>query len=478
MALGATSASAALTAPVYPVPGHAGAGHGGNTCQSSTGAEAASGKTGGMTWSFGGGTAADPSPGCTFSATPPALPDFDTTRWERLYWGADASNSTTKMPQLALDGTIDAAGETLSLVPDDGTPGGTDSDLAAGKVVWAGSTTMTWCDPASCGAPSFTTTSVGTRFTLTIKNMADAAVPLVTPAAAGAAEPNAGGLVQITESLKQFKAHLLFEAQNPNAAMAYQPAITMFNSLNHPIDAVAPQTRMSFTGGFRYESRAPTADFTFPAPQNGQAVTFTSTSADPDGTVDGYSWDLDGDNSFGDATTSTASGTYGPGTHTVRLRVTDDDGTQSTAVSKTFTIAAPTQSGGGGSGAGSGGTSGGGAAAVDSVAPAAKAAFAKSKLKTALKKGLKGTLTSNEAGRATLSITLPAKLAKKLKLKGAVGKATVTISAAGKKAFTIKFSKKAARKLRRLKKLSVKVTGKMTDAAGNATNISATVSLK
>ena len=476
--MGAGSASAALSGPVYPVPGHAGAGHGGNTCQSSTDVEAASGKTGGMTWSFGGGTATDPSPGCTFANPQPALPDFDTTRWERLYWGADASNATTKMPQLALDGTIDAAGETLSLVPDDGTPGGTDSELAVGKVVWAGSTSMSWCNPTpSC---VFATSTVQTRFTLRITDINGAPVPLVTPAAAGAAEPNAGGLVQVTESLKKFKANLLFEAQNPSVAgNPYQPAIEMYNSLNHPQPAPTPQTWMSFTGGFRYENRAPVADFTFPTPQNGQEVTFTSTSTDPDGTVDGYAWDLNGDNGFGDATGPTASGTYGPGTHTVRLRVTDNDGTQSTVVSKTFTIAAPPAGNTGGNTGGSGGPVGGtGGPVADQSAPLAKIAFAKSKLKAALKKGLKGTLTSNEAGRATLSVTLPAKLAKKLKLKGAVGKATVTISAAGKKAFTVKFSKKAARKLKKLKKVSVKVAGTMTDAAGNARPVQASVSLK
>ncbi len=45
-------------------------------------------------------------------------------------------------------------------------------------------------------------------------------------------------------------------------------------------------------------------------------------STTPSGTTLAYSWDLDGDGTFGDATTATAQRTYPTGNYTVRLRVT------------------------------------------------------------------------------------------------------------------------------------------------------------
>jgi PKD repeat protein len=68
---------------------------------------------------------------------------------------------------------------------------------------------------------------------------------------------------------------------------------------------------------------------------------FTSTSSDPDGSIASYSW------TFGDGGTSTAqnpSHTYAAGgTYTVTLRVTDNQGAQSTTTSKTVTVTAPNQ---------------------------------------------------------------------------------------------------------------------------------------
>jgi uncharacterized delta-60 repeat protein len=58
----------------------------------------------------------------------------------------------------------------------------------------------------------------------------------------------------------------------------------------------------------------------------GQQVTFNATASnDPDGTVAGYAWDLDGDG-VTDHTGPTASASYGAGNHGVLLTVTDDTG--------------------------------------------------------------------------------------------------------------------------------------------------------
>jgi large repetitive protein len=68
------------------------------------------------------------------------------------------------------------------------------------------------------------------------------------------------------------------------------------------------------------------------SPSTGEQVTLTSTSIDPDGSITDYTWDLNGDGDFGDATGSTAQVIFdSPGGHTVRLRVTDGDGATSTA---------------------------------------------------------------------------------------------------------------------------------------------------
>jgi glucose/arabinose dehydrogenase len=64
-----------------------------------------------------------------------------------------------------------------------------------------------------------------------------------------------------------------------------------------------------------------------------------SSDPDPGDGIAGYSWDLNGDGTYGDATTATPSYTYAdPGSYTARLRVTDRKG--ATSVPATVTITA------------------------------------------------------------------------------------------------------------------------------------------
>jgi glucose/arabinose dehydrogenase len=91
--------------------------------------------------------------------------------------------------------------------------------------------------------------------------------------------------------------------------------------------------RIRFTPG----NQAPTAVATA-SPSSGSApltVRFDATrSADPDaGDTITYSWDLDGNGTFGDSTASQPSYTYAnPGTYAARLRVTDNHGAAATDV--------------------------------------------------------------------------------------------------------------------------------------------------
>ncbi len=80
--------------------------------------------------------------------------------------------------------------------------------------------------------------------------------------------------------------------------------------------------------------RPPIASFSFApaAPQAGEPVTFASNSSDPDGTLTGLSWDLDGDGFFDDAAGATVVQSFRTnGSFVVALRATDNRGASSVA---------------------------------------------------------------------------------------------------------------------------------------------------
>ncbi len=80
-------------------------------------------------------------------------------------------------------------------------------------------------------------------------------------------------------------------------------------------------------------------DFAPASPSTGATVTFTSSSTDPDGTINSYAWDTDNDGQFDDGANATAQKIFTtPGVHTVSLRVTDNDGATNT-ISKNVTAA-------------------------------------------------------------------------------------------------------------------------------------------
>ncbi|MDX6662439.1 MAG: hypothetical protein QOG09_541, partial [Solirubrobacterales bacterium] len=93
-------------------------------------------------------------------------------------------------------------------------------------------------------------------------------------------------------------------------------------------------------------NQAPTAAFTATpsSPATGDEVSFNaSTSSDPDGSIAKYEWDLDGNGSYetDGGTSSDASTSYDtPGTRTVSLRVTDDDGATATSSQQVEVVAA------------------------------------------------------------------------------------------------------------------------------------------
>jgi glucose/arabinose dehydrogenase len=98
--------------------------------------------------------------------------------------------------------------------------------------------------------------------------------------------------------------------------------------------------RIQYNGGNNPPNAVATASPTSgPAPLT---VQFTgSGSSDPDGDALSYSWDLNGDGTYGDSTAANPSFTYTTaGTYPVTLRVTDSRGASSTSAPVTITVGA------------------------------------------------------------------------------------------------------------------------------------------
>lgn len=115
--------------------------------------------------------------------------------------------------------------------------------------------------------------------------------------------------------------------------------------------------------------------------------------------------------------------------------------------------------------------SGGGGAstpAKDTTAPGLVMLLGKDKLKTIAKRGVLTVLGGTEAGKLTLKVKLPAKVAKRLKLPRLIGTRTVVLTKATTAKLRVKLTKKAAKKLAKASKaVRIVVKGRLSDAAGN-----------
>jgi hypothetical protein len=104
-------------------------------------------------------------------------------------------------------------------------------------------------------------------------------------------------------------------------------------------------------------------------------------------------------------------------------------------------------------------------ATADTRKPVIKLAIPKQKLRRILKKGFVCTFSTDEPGAATVKF-------------GKLGSKKFTAKKAGKQRCVIKLSKKAKKKLAKLKKLRVTVTVSVKDAAGNVGRKSKKLTLK
>ena len=77
------------------------------------------------------------------------------------------------------------------------------------------------------------------------------------------------------------------------------------------------------------------------SPLDGDTVTFSSTSLDPDGPLTAQEWDLDGDGQFDDASGPVTARAFSKGSHLVRLRVTDAKGASTVTEGRFAVLARP-----------------------------------------------------------------------------------------------------------------------------------------
>jgi plastocyanin len=192
-----------------------------------------------------------------------------------------------------------------------------------------------------------------------------------------------------------------------------------------------------------------------PSPRAGQPVTFTYTgSADPDGTLTSWKWDLDGDGVFETTTASGVATTTYPTarTVTVRMYAIDDSGEASATAEQPVTIAA---AGSGGSGSPGSGASG----SKDTTAP--KATLVKLS-------GLKLTFRASEKASATAT----------LRARGRTIASGSARARAGAISVRLKLTRTGRSILKPGHKLEVALELTLRDASGNRRSLKKTLTVR
>lgn len=123
------------------------------------------------------------------------------------------------------------------------------------------------------------------------------------------------------------------------------------------------------------------------------------------------------------------------------------------------------------------------AASKDIIAPSFTLATVGTKLKGALTRGLRLSLTVSEAGTARVTVTIDRTTARKLKLtrtgKGRVKVASLTTPvASGRANLVVKFTAKARKALSKARTVTLRITITVTDAARNSTSHAKTITLR
>jgi hypothetical protein len=177
-------------------------------------------------------------------------------------------------------------------------------------------------------------------------------------------------------------------------------------------------------------------------------VTFSSSAAD----LGRFECKVDG-GAFATCSSPTDLTGLAVGSHTVSVRAFDKLGNEGSTASKSFTIAAPAQSGGGG------GTQGAGNSTVDKTAP--RVTFAATSLR-ASKRGTVGVKVGCPATETSCKITVQL-----MRGKTVAAKKTVTVKGGKTKTVTLQLTKTIRRQLSSHHSLKVTAVLSAKDAAGN-----------
>ncbi|MEX0993439.1 MAG: hypothetical protein WDZ37_05530 [Solirubrobacterales bacterium] len=124
-----------------------------------------------------------------------------------------------------------------------------------------------------------------------------------------------------------------------------------------------------------------------------------------------------------------------------------------------------------------------GPAVSDRAAPAGLASFARTlKLRSALRRGLNGKVSSNEPADISGSAEVAARLGRRFGLKSArpvvVARGRASLAAAGVANLRLSFTKKARRKLRRARKVGLTLRINLTDKASNTAKFTRKATLR
>jgi hypothetical protein len=115
---------------------------------------------------------------------------------------------------------------------------------------------------------------------------------------------------------------------------------------------------------------------------------------------------------------------------------------------------------------------------ADSAAPRFRFDRPRGKLRAVLRKGLRLALTSNEAGRVSVKLSVNRATARKLKLKRRTVGTLTSTTQAGRTTLVVRFTSKARKALRKATRVKLLVTVRITDASGNRSTRTMNVTLK
>ena len=199
----------------------------------------------------------------------------------------------------------------------------------------------------------------------------------------------------------------------------------------------------------------------------GQVIEFNgSRSSDPEGLPLSYAWDLDGNGSFETPTGAESAigfASFSPGLQALGLKVTDPGNKSDVEIGYALVFPAPAE------------------AARDLTPPATHLFPVQRSLALALRRGLRVRFGCSEACTVAASAGVDRRTGRRVGLSGrgrTIGRGFSAMTKAGSKKFTIKLSRRARRKLAKVRRVRVNLRFKVRDAAGNRRTVNHKITLR